>query len=416
MVIADYFQNIYSYFVGNYNIIIKNVTLTAVCLFVVFVTNFITKKIVLRIIKKIVERNKFKWDDVLQNKKVFEKAARIVPAVILMLLIRPFFGESQEFVEIVQRFILSYIFLMTIFVLSAFLEAIVEIYETFKISKEKPIKGYVQLVNVIVYIFGIIIIIGTIINHSPWKLLSGIGAMTAIIMLVFKDSILGFVSSIQISGNNLLRIGDWIEMAKYGADGDVIDITLNTVKVQNWDKTISTIPTYAFTSESFKNWRGMKESGGRRIKRSISIDMTSIKFCDTELLDKFRGNRFLTKYIEDKEKEIDEYHKEFNITPDDPINSRKLTNLGTFRIYIEEYLKSNKNIHENMTFLVRHLKPNENGLPIEIYVFSNDQIWVNYEKIQADIFDHILAVLSFFELRVFQNPGGNDFKRLLSRE
>lgn len=416
MIGMEYFENIYKYFVDNYELILKNSFLTVICIVVALVSNLITKKIILRILGKFIKKNKFKWDDILQEKKVFEKMARVVPAVILILLVQAFFGDNIKLVEVIHRFILSYIFLMTIFVLSALLEAVVEIYETFKISKEKPIKGYIQLLNVVVYIFGIIIIIGTIINHSPWKLLSGIGAMTAIIMLVFKDSILGFVSSIQISGNNLLRIGDWVEMPKYGADGDVIDITLNTVKIQNFDKTISTIPTYAFTSESFKNWRGMSESGGRRIKRSINIDMNSIKFCDDALLDRFKSNRLLTDYIDGKLSEIDSYHKELNIEPSDNINARRLTNLGTFRIYIENYLRGNENIHKNMTFLVRHLKPTENGLPIEIYVFSSDQVWINYEKIQADIFDHILAIMPFFELQVFQNPCGSDFAGIISRK
>lgn len=416
MIGMEYFENIYKYFVDNYELILKNSFLTVICIVVALVSNLITKKIILRILGKFIKKNKFKWDDILQEKKVFEKMARVVPAVILILLVQAFFGDNIKLVEVIHRFILSYIFLMTIFVLSALLEAVVEIYETFKISKEKPIKGYIQLLNVVVYIFGIIIIIGTIINHSPWKLLSGIGAMTAIIMLVFKDSILGFVSSIQISGNNLLRIGDWVEMPKYGADGDVIDITLNTVKIQNFDKTISTIPTYAFTSESFKNWRGMSESGGRRIKRSINIDMNSIKFCDDALLDRFKSNRLLTDYIDGKLSEIDNYHKELNIEPSDNINARRLTNLGTFRIYIENYLRGNENIHKNMTFLVRHLKPTENGLPIEIYVFSSDQVWINYEKIQADIFDHILAIMPFFELQVFQNPCGSDFAGIISRK
>lgn len=416
MIVMEYFENIYRYFVENYELILKNSLLTVICIVVALISNFITKKIILKVLGKFIKKNKFKWDDILQEKKVFEKLARVVPAIILILLVQAFFGDNIKLVEVIHRFILSYIFLMTIFVLSALLEAVVDIYETFKISKEKPIKGYIQLVNVIVYIFGIIIIIGTIINHSPWKLLSGIGAMTAIIMLVFKDSILGFVSSIQISGNNLLRIGDWVEMSKYGADGSVIDITLNTVKIQNWDKTISTIPTYAFTSESFKNWRGMSESGGRRIKRSINIDMNSIRFCDRTLLDKFRSNRLLSAYIEGKEQEIAEYHEEHNIDPEDSVNARRLTNLGTFRIYIEEYLRGNKNIHKNMTFLVRHLKPTENGLPIEIYVFSSDQVWVNYEKIQADIFDHILAIMPFFELRVFQNPCGSDFATFITKK
>jgi len=232
-------------------------------------------------------------------------------------------------------------------------------------------------------------------------------------MLVFKDSILGFVASIQLASNNMICLGDWIEMPKYGADGDVIDISLNTVKVQNWDKTVSTIPTYAFISDAFKHWRGMSESGGRRIKRSINIDMNSVRFCDEAMIARFKKFQYLTGYIQEKIKELSEFNRVGNIDESEVVNGRRLTNIGTFRAYVKEYLHHHPKIHKDMTFLIRHLQPNENGLPIEIYVFSNDQAWANYEAIQADIFDHILSVIPEFSLRVFQNPTGSDFKKLL---
>jgi miniconductance mechanosensitive channel len=231
-------------------------------------------------------------------------------------------------------------------------------------------------------------------------------------MLIFKDSILGLVAGIQLSTNQMLHIGDWIEMPKYGADGDVIDISLTTLKVQNWDKTITTIPTYALISDYFKNWRGMSESGGRRIKRSINIDVTSIKFCTQEMLDKFKRFKCIREYVERKLEEIDTHNTSEGVDESDLVNGRHLTNIGTFRAYVAAYLRSHPRVHQGMTFLVRHLQPTAEGLPIQIYIFSNDQAWANYEAIQADIFDHILAVVPEFELRVFQNPTGADFQAL----
>jgi miniconductance mechanosensitive channel len=231
-------------------------------------------------------------------------------------------------------------------------------------------------------------------------------------MLVFKDTILGFVASIQLSGHDMVRIGDWIEMPKYGADGDVIDVSIHTVKVRNWDKTITTIPTYGLVSDAFKNWRGMSESGGRRIKRSLHIDMNSIKFNTDEMLERFKKFDLIKEYIADKQEEINGYNKEHETDTSQLINGRRQTNIGVFRAYIIAYLKNNPKIHQNMTFLVRHLEPTQHGLPVQIYVFSNDQAWANYEAIQADIFDHLLAALPEFELSVFQSPTGSDFARL----
>jgi miniconductance mechanosensitive channel len=231
-------------------------------------------------------------------------------------------------------------------------------------------------------------------------------------MLIFKDTILGFVASIQLSGHDMVRIGDWIEMPKYGADGDVIDVSIHTVKVRNWDKTITTIPTYSLVSDAFKNWRGMSESGGRRIKRALHIDLNSIKFCTDEMLERFKKFSLLRDYISSRQEEISRYNQEHKTDTSQLINGRRQTNIGVFRAYIIAYLKNHPKIHKNMTFLVRHLEPTEHGLPVQIYVFSNDQVWANYESIQADIFDHLLAAVPEFELRVFQNPTGHDFASL----
>jgi len=251
-----------------------------------------------------------------------------------------------------------------------------------------------------------------LLNRSPTFFLSGLGALTAVLMLIFKDSILGLVAGIQIAANRMLNIGDWLEMPKYGADGDVIDISLTTVKVRNWDKTITTVPTYALISDSFKNWRGMSESGGRRIKRAVNIDMTSIEFLGEEALGRLRRIELLKPYIEQKLADVESHNKELGVDETSPINGRRLTNVGCFRAYLVAYLKHNPMINKEMTFLIRQLAPTELGLPMEIYVFSSDKVWANYEAIQSDIFDHVLAAMPEFGLRVFQNPTGADFSKL----
>jgi miniconductance mechanosensitive channel len=249
-------------------------------------------------------------------------------------------------------------------------------------------------------------------DRSPWGIVSGIGALTAVLLLIFRDSILGLVATVQLSGNDMVRVGDWIEMPSYNADGDVIDMSLHTVKVQNWDKTITTIPTHALISDSFRNWRGMQESGGRRIKRSIYIDMNTVRFVDEEMLQKYRKFDYLGEYVDRKLSEIEEYNRNHVRDLSEVVNGRRLTNLGTFRAYVESYLKRHSMISDEMTFLVRQLQPSDRGIPIEIYVFSRDIRWANYEQIQADIFDHLLAVIPEFGLRVYQAPSGNDVTRL----
>lgn len=375
------------------------------------IVNFITKKIVLRALSHIISNNKVKWDDVMYEKNVFHKLSHIVPALIIYSF-APAFPEKIGLV--IQRFSSAYIILAGIFVMDALLNSVDDIYRTYEVSKNKPIKGYLQVAKIFVYIIGGILMIATIIGKSPLLLLSGIGALTAVLLLVFKDSLLGLVAGIQLSSNDMVRLDDWIEMPKYGANGTVIDISLNTVKVENFDKTITTIPTYALVSDSFKNWRGMTQSGGRRINRSIYIDTTSIDFCTEEMLDQFEKIHYLTDYIRNKKQEIALYNLENQIDTNHPVNGRRLTNLGTFRAYIQSYLKNHPKIHGEMVQMVRQLPPGEHGIPLEIYVFTNDTVWVNYESIQSDIFDHILAVVPQFGLRVFQKPTGYDFRCSLS--
>jgi len=377
-------------------------------LILAYAANYIAKRFLLAGVSYFVKKTKTKWDDVLLKRKVFTRLSHFAPALIIYGTAY-LFETAQGFIE---RLAMIYMIFAGILVINAFLNAVVDIYRTFEISKQRPIKGYVQIAQIIIFVSLGIIVISTLMNRSPWLLLSGLGAMTAVILLIFKDSILGLVASVQLSGNDMVRLGDWIEMPQYGADGDVIDITLTTVKVQNWDKTITTIPAYSLISDSFKNWRGMSESGGRRIKRAVYIDMNSIKFCTPEMLARFEKYQLLTDYIRTRKDEIAKYNKEHNIDTSELINGRNMTNVGTFRAYIIAYLRNHPKIHQNMTFLIRHLPPSEKGLPIEIYVFSNDQEWANYEAIQADIFDHILSVVPMFDLRVFQNPTGNDFREI----
>lgn len=370
--------------------------------------NFLTKKIVLKYLSHYIMNNKFKWDNVLVEKNVFQRLSHIIPALIIYF----FAGVFPDLQDWIQRFAFSYILIVSVFVIDAFLNSLDEIYRSYEISKEKPIKGYLQVAKIFVYILVGIIVISVIIDKSPLILLSGFGALTAVLMLIFKDSILGLVAGIQLASNDMIHIGDWIEMPKYGADGDVIDLSLNTVKIQNFDRTITTIPTYALISDSFKNWRGMQNSGGRRIKRSIHIDTTSITFCSSELIERFKKIDYLSEYIYAKLIDIEKHNQEHEIDPDEIVNGRRLTNIGTFRAYISNYLKEHPKIHKNMIRMVRQLPPEGRGLPLEIYVFTNDTNWINYEGIQADIFDHILAVAPEFGLRIFQEPTGYDIRSM----
>jgi len=373
--------------------------------------NFMTKKVVLRVLSLVINNNKFTWDTVMLDRKVFHRLSHIVPAIIIYSFASAF---SDQMTIIIERFSFAYIVVIGISVVDALLNSVEDIYRNYELSRNKPIKGYLQVTKIFVYIIGGIVIIASIIGQSPLYILSGIGALTAVILLVFKDSLLGLVAGIQLSSNDMIRLGDWIEMPKYGANGDVIDISLNTVKVENSDKTITTIPTYALVSDSFKNWRGMTESGGRRINRSIYIDITSIDFCTEEMLEEFEKIDCLTDYIRNKRHEIVSYNSENNGDTLNPVNGKRLTNIGTFRAYIQSYLKNNPKIHKEMVQLVRQLPPGEYGLPLNIYAFTNDTEWANYENIQSDIFDHLLAVVPQFGLRVFQKPTGYDSRLSLS--
>ena len=399
-------------FSDNLAVITKTTIVVIAIIILCILANFITKKIIISILTRIIKKSKNQWDDIFLEKKVFNRLSQLAPAIIIYFTVGFALVDYPAWVPVIKSATYIYILLIGLMVIDSLLNALHEIYGTFPISKERPIKGFVQVVKIIIYFVVVILILSILLNKNPAYFLTGLGAVAAVLMLVFKDTILGFVASVQLSANNMVKIGDWISMPSQGADGTVTEISLNTIKVQNWDKTISTIPTYTLVSDSFKNWKGMEESGGRRIKRSINIDMKSVKFCSDEMLNKFKKIHILLDYIKFKRDELNKYNKENDIDETVKVNGRRLTNIGIFRKYLEEYLKSHPKIHNNMTFMVRQLQPMEKGIPIEIYGFSNDQSWVNYEGIQSDIFDHILAVVPEYDLKIFQNPTGDDFRTL----
>ncbi len=366
----------------------------------------------------LAKRTKSTWDDVILEHHVIQRLIQILPALIVYSSIPFLFSVNEEteslplLPKLIQKIALSYGILMLFHALSAVLGAINSIYEQNPESKQRPIKGYIQVAKLITYCIATILIISVLIEKSPIILLSSFGALTAIILLVFKDTILSFVASIQLSSLDMLHVGDWIEMPDFNADGDVIDISLHTIRVQNWDKTITTIPTHRLISGSFKNWRGMTQSGGRRIRRFILIDMSSIRFLTPEETEYFIRFSLLKDYIKNKQTELESYNASLEYKTDNDVNMRKLTNLGTFRSYMLNYLKNHPHIHKNMTLLVRQLQPKPEGLPIEIYCFTNTTEWNIYENIQADIMDHLLAIMTEFDLKAYQQPSNSGLENL----
>ena len=374
---------------------------------------WIVRRTLLPGIIHIIQKNDLHWDDPLISHKFFHKLSWFIPLSVIHICKDLLLQPDTTFSQLLSRVLLAGVVIVATLTFSSLLSATNDIYRKLSKRRSAAIRGYTDAVRIISYIFCAIFLVAIITGRSPWGLLSLLGGLTAVIMLIFKDTLLGFVAHIQLSATDMIRIGDWIEMPQYGADGDVIDISIHCVQVQNWDKTITSIPTYALISNSFKNWRGMSESGGRRIKRAINIDLATIRFMSDEEIKELNKISILEKYLRPRQKEIAAYNERHEITDNSPINGRKQTNIGIFRAYTQEYLRRNPQLHSNMTFLVRQLAPTETGLPLEIYVFSKDQVWANYESIQADIFDHLLAVLPYFKLRVFQNPSSFDFQNAL---
>ncbi len=373
--------------------------------------NFLTKRFIAYVIHPIIGKTSIQWDDLLIEHRVIVRFSHIVPAAIIHLLTPILFEGSPLIIERLGSVVNTYLIVIILFVIDGVLNFTRAVWERGPVGKRYPAKSFVQAAKLVLNLIGLIFILSVILGKSPLVFFSGLGAVTAILLLIFKDAILGLVAGFQLSVNNMVMVGDWIEMPARGADGDVIDVSLTTVKVQNWDKTITTIPTYALISDSFKNWRGMSEAGGRRIKRSLHIDMRTIQFADETLLERFKRIRLLRPYLEAKLEEIQKHNNDVGEELSELINGRRLTNVGTFRAYCVAYLRQHPKVHQDMTLLVRQLAPGAQGLPLEIYVFSNDTAWARYEDIQGDIFDHFLSVLPEFGLSAYQAPSGADLEK-----
>lgn len=362
--------------------------------------------------KKLAQHTHYQWDSLLLKRKVVHHLVHTIPGILVYALLPLAFIRGKGLLLLSQKICAVYIVFALLLAINGFILVFLDMYNMRQVNKNRPIKGFMQVLQVLLFFIGGIVIIAILIGKSPTTLFAGLGASAAILMLVFKDTLLGFVAGIQLSANDMLRPGDWITMEKYGANGTVIEVTLNAVKVKNFDNTITTIPPYALVSDAFQNWRGMSESPGRRIKRSINIDMNSVSFCTPEMLAKFRKISLLTDYIDEKEKELNAYNEAHRIDDSIRVNGRRQTNIGVFRAYLVNYLKSLPEVSKELTCMVRQLQPTETGIPIELYFFSSVKDWVPYEGIQSDVFDHVLAVIPEFGLSVFQNVSGSDLRSL----
>lgn len=390
--------------------LLEQVIIVLFILLIALLVDLICRKIIVRGIKRITRKTKAKWDDLVFDDKVLKSFCHIIPPVIIYALIPLAFPAGTDILSFILRMCMIYIIAVSLKFVNVFLGVLFELTNQRQKVRNRPLKGVFQIIQVALFFVGTIIIISILIDKSPVHLFAGLGASAAILMLVFKDTIMGLVSGVQLSANDMLRPGDWITMSKYGADGTVIDVTLNTVKVRNFDNTITTIPPYALVSDSFQNWRGMSDSGGRRVKRSVNIDMNSVCFCTNEMLDRYKQIVLLKEYIEMKEKAVRSFNTEHGLDGSNLVNGRHQTNLGVFRAYLELYLKSLPAVNQELTCMVRQLQPTEKGIPLEIYFFCKEKNWIPYENMQADVFDHILAIVPEFDLQVFQNPSGADFR------
>ncbi|MDD4164005.1 MAG: mechanosensitive ion channel [Eubacteriales bacterium] len=392
---------------GQYASLLTYIAVFLLILIICFITIWLTRVALIKIMIRVFKRINPGWNTILQKNAFYRRLSWIVVPIIFNL----FNGSLPDYNFVLKKSADIISALLFVFIISSFLNAFEEIYRSYEISKTRPIKGIIQVVKVILSIIGGIFLISVFIGQNPIVLIGGIGALTAVISLIFKDAILGFVAGIQLTSNDMIRIGDWIEMPRYSADGTVTDLSLTTVKVRNFDNTITTVPAYALVSDSFINWRGMAESGGRRIKRSIMVDAATVRLCDDEMISKFKRIGLISGYMESKLNEIAEYNKKLDFDTSLHINSRHLTNLGTFRAYITEYLKHHPDIRSDMTLMVRQLGYEGEGIPIELYAFTNTTKWSEFEMIQSNIFDHLYSVISEFGLSVYQKPSGSDLRK-----
>jgi len=389
---------------------------TFLILVLAWLMNHLAKGFMLRFLRFCIKNSKTQWDDKLVQRNLFHRLSHLAPIIVISFFLPQIWVGHPTAEGLIDAFSQIYTMLVVLLVVQALLDAFHDVYRTFEWSKQVPIYSFIQAIKLIVYMVGGVFIVAKLMGKDPSVIFGSLGALTAVLMLVFKDSILGFAAGIHLTTNKMLSLGDWLEMPKYGADGDVIEIGLTTVKVQNFDKTITTIPTYTLISDAFKNWRGMSESPGRRIKRSILIDLHSIRFCDEALLESLASIQAISGYIREKQKEVQAFNQQL-VTggSDHPANGRRLTNIGTFRAYLVAFLRQHPLINQEMTLLVRQLEPTPRGLPLQIYVFSSDKRWVEYEGIVSDLFDHILSVMKEFDLRAYQEPSGLDFHQGLAR-
>ncbi|KAF0128139.1 MAG: miniconductance mechanosensitive channel [Bacteroidetes bacterium] len=375
------------------------------------ITYYLSWFIIKRTVIIFIQRSDNHFDDILLKNRVISRFSYFVPSFIISKFAPSSLPSFPDAFATVQKTIEIYVIFVAMLVISAIISSLYDFYNTLDVSKNKPVKGLAQILKLVVFIVGGLMILATLMNQNLANLVIGLGTLSAVLMLVFKDPILGFVGGIQLSLNDMVRIGDWISMPKYNADGDVLEITLTTVKVQNFDKTITTIPTYALVSDSFTNWRGMSESGGRRVKRNISIDMETVRFCSQEMIEKFKQFHLIEAYIHQKEMEIADFNQLHQIDASTMVNGRRQTNLGVFRAYLKAYLQSHPLVHNEMPVLVRQLQSSDKGIPMEVYFFSSRQAWTEYEDLQSDVFDHVLAVIPLFGLRVFQQPSGGSIEK-----
>lgn len=389
------------------NMIILFILLAAI----VFLIDYVIRRFVRIAFSTLAVRTKSNFDDIMIRNKVPRNIAHIIPLLVAYELVPIVFSDFEYWDHIIEKALLVFGLFLTLWLVRSFLNTLKDFLKTVPSFKDKPIDSYIQVFMIFAWVIGVFSAIALITGISFWKFATSLGAVSAVLLLIFRDTILGFVASIQVTVNDMVRIGDWISFEKYGADGDVIEINLSTVKVQNWDKTITTIPTYALISDSFKNWRGMMDSGGRRIKRSLNIKMDSVKHLKPRDIQKLKKIELISEYITTRQKQIEEYNTRTGADKSVLLNGRNLTNLGVFRKYIETYTEKHSAINKDMMIMARQLSPTSEGIPLEIYAFSSDKRWQNYEYILSDIFDHIIASVDYFDLEIFEFPNNSNFKQ-----
>lgn len=375
-------------------------------------SHLFARRVLIGLLYRFFLRTSFSWDDIFVEKRAFDKFAHLVPALVVKVSATAIFRGFEDWLPLVMKLTDAYLVAAGTLAVLALLQAVEVLLSQSKAFADKPIASYFQLLRILIYITTAILILSVLLGKSPAYFLGAFGALTAILLLIFKDTILGLVASVQIAANDMVRVGDWVEMPKFHADGDVLAINLNTVKIMNWDRTITTVPTFFFITDSFKNWRGMQESGGRRMKRALYIDVHAVRFVDPEQRERYKRFYLVQDYVQQRQQEIEAYNTQNEVDTSELINGRRMTNIGVFRQYAERYLKSHPRIRQDMIIMVRQLAMEDRGLPIEVYCFTNTTAWLEYEVIQADVFDHLIAALPQFGLELFQQPAGSDFQKL----